>query len=63
MFRLPGSGEAECRKLLGHYDVPFSGRELSIDDAAELAVARTNGLEEAGEPVGHAAQGADADPR
>ena len=48
VFRLPGSGEDECRKLLNYYGIPFSGRELPIDDAAALAVARCN------KPVGNA---------
>ena len=40
VFRLPGAGEEECRKILKHYGVPFCGREVSIDEAAALAVAR-----------------------
>ncbi len=40
VFRLPGAGEEECRKILDYYGVPFCGREVSIDEAAALAVAR-----------------------
>ncbi len=40
VFRLPGAGEEECRKILDHYGVTFCGREVSIDEAAALAVAR-----------------------
>lgn len=40
VFRLPGAGEEECRKILDHYGVPFCGREVSIDEAAALAVER-----------------------
>ncbi len=40
VFRLPGAGEEECRKILKHYGIPFCGREVSIDEAAALAVAR-----------------------
>ena len=40
VFRLPGAGEEECKKILKHYGVPFCGREVSIDEAAALAVAR-----------------------
>ena len=40
VFRLPGAGEEECRKILDHYGVPFCGREVSIDEAAARAVAR-----------------------
>ena len=40
VFRLPGAGEEECRKILKQYGVPFCGREVSIDEAAALAVAR-----------------------
>ena len=40
VFRLPGAGEEECRKILHHYGVPFCGREVSIDEAAALAVER-----------------------
>lgn len=47
VFRLPGAGEEECRKILDHYGVPFSGREVSIDEAAALAVARAE------TPTGH----------
>ena len=42
VFRLPGSGEEECRDLLKHYGIPFSGREVAIDEAAALAVSRTH---------------------
>lgn len=47
VFRLPGAGEEECRKILDYYGVPFSGREVSIDEAAALAVARAES------PTGH----------
>ncbi len=40
VFRLPGAGEEECKKILKHYGVPFCGREVSIDEAAALAVER-----------------------
>ncbi len=49
VFRLPGAGEEECRKILDYYGVPFCGREVSIDEAAALAVARAE------EATGHCA--------
>ena len=42
VFRLPGSGEEECKKILKCYQVEFQGREMSIDQVAALAVARVN---------------------
>ena len=39
VFRLPGSGEEECLKILTHYGVPFSGREVAIDEAVRMALA------------------------
>ena len=41
VFRLPGSGEAACRKLLEEHGVAFQGREVSLDEAAALAVELT----------------------
>ena len=38
VFRLPGAGEEECRKLLKHYGVSFSGRDISLDQAVSQAV-------------------------
>ena len=39
VFRVPGSGEEECLKILTHYGVPFSGREVAIDEAVRMALA------------------------
>lgn len=41
VFRLPGSGEEECKKFLAQYGIPFNGREVSIEQAASLAVKRS----------------------
>jgi len=41
VFRIPGSGEEECKKLLAQYGIPFNGREVSIEQAAALAVKRS----------------------
>ena len=44
VFRLPGAGEERCRKILKQYGVPFCGREVSIDEAAALAVGRAGDM-------------------
>lgn len=38
VFRIPGSWEAESRELLNHYSVRYAGRDVSIDQAAQVAV-------------------------
>lgn len=38
VFRVPGAWEEEGKKILRKYGVPFSGRTVSIDEAARLAV-------------------------
>jgi succinyl-CoA synthetase beta subunit/citryl-CoA synthetase large subunit len=37
-FRVPGAWEDESRRLLTHWQVPFAGREVSLDEAAQRAI-------------------------
>jgi succinyl-CoA synthetase beta subunit/citryl-CoA synthetase large subunit len=41
VFRVPGAWEAEGDKILKKYDVSFSDRTVSIDQAAQIAVKRS----------------------
>jgi succinyl-CoA synthetase beta subunit/citryl-CoA synthetase large subunit len=38
-FRIPGAWEDESKRLLAHWGVPCAGREVSLDEAARLAIA------------------------
>lgn len=42
VFRIPGAWEDESRKVLSHFGVSFCGREVTIDEAAQLAVDAAN---------------------
>jgi succinyl-CoA synthetase beta subunit len=44
VFRVPGAWEEEGIKILSNYHVPFSGRAVSIDEAARIAVEKTKAL-------------------
>ncbi len=41
VFRVPGAWEEEGKKILAKYGIPFSGRTVSIDEAARLAVEKS----------------------
>jgi len=41
-FRIPGAWEEEGFKILSRYGVPYSGRTVSIDEAAQIAVENSN---------------------
>jgi len=41
VFRVPGAWEEEGFKILRKYDVPYCDRTVSIDEAARIAVQRT----------------------
>ena len=43
IFRVPGAWEEEGRKILARYNVPFAGREVSIDEAVKLGLERMKG--------------------
>lgn len=40
VFRVPGAWEEEGYKILARYKIPYHGRDVSIDEAARLAVQR-----------------------
>ena len=43
MFRVPGAWEEEGARILRHYGVDFWDRALSLDEAARMAIERSQG--------------------
>ena len=41
VFRIPGAWEDEGAKILRYYGIPFCDRTVSLDEAARLAVERS----------------------
>jgi succinyl-CoA synthetase beta subunit len=48
MFRVPGSGEDRCREILSAHGVPFTGRSVTIDEAALKAVEAVRSIKTTG---------------